>query len=122
MWGPKPPPYRGIQMRSKLEVTWAEFFDAHQIHWEYEPVRFWRYTPDFGLNHRAVFLEVKGTPKLNRIHSCKPPLIIAFGSPMDSEIAVKQRNDCGWSRSASFFDALAQLEDAANRLPYKDTE
>jgi hypothetical protein len=43
----KPTPYRGVMFRSKLEATWARFFDAIGVEWEYEPTRLPGWIPDF---------------------------------------------------------------------------
>lgn len=39
--------YNGVQFRSRLEARWAAFFDLIGCAWEYEPVDFNGYTPDF---------------------------------------------------------------------------
>ncbi len=79
--------YRGIHMRSGLEIAWAAFLDAQHIVWEYEPLTFARkslrpYTPDFGLDGDcSVFLEVKHHGLPNNIGACPFPLIIVTGHP-----------------------------------------
>ena len=35
-----PTTYRRVQFRSRLEARWAVFFDALNLHWEYEPQGF----------------------------------------------------------------------------------
>ena len=56
--------YKGIRFRSRLEVTYAKFLDAHRINWSYEPEGFElsgvRYLPDFHLPDIKTILEVKG--------------------------------------------------------------
>jgi hypothetical protein len=61
--------YKGIQMRSRLEATWAAHFDAAGTEWEYEPECFadesGQYLPDFRLRSRhspfsAEYYEIKG--------------------------------------------------------------
>jgi len=52
-------------MRSKLEVSWARFFDQHGVFWCYEPERFafdngYQYVPDFLLTDFNQFFEAKG--------------------------------------------------------------
>ena len=59
-----PTTYKGVEMRSKLEAAWAEWFDRHKIKWAYEPEGFdldglW-YLPDFWLPEIKTFVEVKG--------------------------------------------------------------
>ena len=41
--------YSGIRFRSRLEATWAAFFDLMQWPWEYEPFDLDGYIPDFAL-------------------------------------------------------------------------
>ena len=53
--------YGGVIFRSQLEARWAAWFDRRGIPWEYEPVRFDRWTPDFRLvmDGAEVYAEVK---------------------------------------------------------------
>lgn len=86
-------PYRGYALKSKVELAWARLFDVHSIPWEYEPVAFrdpqaptgkgYTYTPDFGLNARAFFVEIKtySAKHLNKFHLCPAPLYLIFGFP-----------------------------------------
>lgn len=59
-----PEQYRGIRMRSRLEVKYAKFFDCHRVKWSYEPEGFQilgvRYLPDFYLPDIRTIVEVKG--------------------------------------------------------------
>ena len=50
--------YAGVRFRSRLEATWASFFDLTGIEWEYEPVRLDGWIPDFRLFGRFL-CEVK---------------------------------------------------------------
>lgn len=43
----KPTEYAGVLFRSKLEATWACFFDTIGIKWEYEPTHIPGWVPDF---------------------------------------------------------------------------
>lgn len=55
--------YAGVKFRSGIEARWAERLDALGIAWEYESIHFGdrrRYTPDFRLDGKSIFLEVKG--------------------------------------------------------------
>lgn len=55
-----PTKYKGIQFRSRLEATWAAFFDLLGWKWEYEPCDFDGWIPDFLLRfERNIFVEVK---------------------------------------------------------------
>ena len=39
--------YSGVNFRSRLEATWAAFFDLVEIKWQYEPYDFTNWVPDF---------------------------------------------------------------------------
>lgn len=45
-----PTTYAGVLFRSKLEATWAWFFDVIGVAWEYEPCRLEGWIPDFLLD------------------------------------------------------------------------
>ena len=53
--------YGGTTFRSQLEARWAAYFDRQGIAWEYEPVQFDGWTPDFRLELGGVetYAEVK---------------------------------------------------------------
>ena len=53
--------YGGVTFRSQLEARWAAWFDKRGIAWEYEPVQFDGWTPDFRLALEGVeaYAEVK---------------------------------------------------------------
>jgi hypothetical protein len=54
--------YKGIRFRSRLEATWAAFFDLLEWKWEYEPVDLNGWVPDFGLIKKDgtfFYVEVK---------------------------------------------------------------
>ena len=53
--------YGGTTFRSQLEARWAAYFDKQGIAWEYEPVRFDGWVPDFRLvlDGAQVYAEVK---------------------------------------------------------------
>ena len=60
-----PTTYAGVRMRSKLEATYAQFFDQHRMRWAYEPEGFHLpgdvfYLPDFYLGEIRAIVEVKG--------------------------------------------------------------
>lgn len=56
-----PTEYGGVVFRSRLEATWAAFFDALGWDWEYEPVDMDGWCPDFLIkgNGSRIFCEVK---------------------------------------------------------------
>lgn len=55
--------YAGTMFRSRLEATWAAFFDLAGLPWAYEPVDFDGWTPDFAIwLERPIYVEVKPAP------------------------------------------------------------
>lgn len=78
-----PTTYKNVRFRSRLEASWAAFFDLCSWPWEYEPVDMAGYIPDFAIypyvtrndpgcmrwvpdRSRAYFLEVKPTTTLDQ--------------------------------------------------------
>ncbi len=56
-----PTMYNGVQFRSRLEATWATFFDLCFWDWDYEPIDLNGWIPDFvlkGVNY-YIYVEVK---------------------------------------------------------------
>lgn len=69
---PKKQIYKGIKLRSILELRFAQVLDENNIEWQYEPETFIvnytvddktrrRYTPDFYLPQQDVWIEIKPT-------------------------------------------------------------
>lgn len=55
-----PTKINGLQFRSRLEATWACFFDQLKWQWEYEPFDLNGYIPDFVLKfNKPIIVEVK---------------------------------------------------------------
>lgn len=55
-----PTSYKGVNFRSRLEATWAAFFETCGIRCEYEPFDLDGWTPDFLIHStRSVLVEVK---------------------------------------------------------------
>ena len=52
--------YGGTTFRSQLETRWAAYFDRRGIAWEYEPVRFDGWTPDFRLELNGAKAYARG--------------------------------------------------------------
>lgn len=89
-------PYKGEQMASKAEVTFAKDMDSKEIPWMYEPERLdWfpppakmrKYTPDFKIMHKDgsyFFVEFKGflrpndKPKMIAVKKQNPDIDIRF--------------------------------------------
>lgn len=64
----RPTEYNGIVFRSRLEATWAAFFDLTGWKWKYEPHDLEHWMPDFEISHEnptfrdyPVLVEVKPT-------------------------------------------------------------
>lgn len=55
--------YGGTFFRSRLEATWAAFFDLAGLSWAYEPIDLDGWVPDFALwLQEPVYVEVKPAP------------------------------------------------------------
>jgi hypothetical protein len=57
-----PTNYKGVQFRSRLEASWAAFFDICGWRWQYEPIDLDGWVPDFvipGSGSRRILVEVK---------------------------------------------------------------
>ena len=54
-----PTTYKGVNFRSRLEATWAAFFDTCGWEWSYEPVDLDGWIPDFALGWMPTLVEVK---------------------------------------------------------------
>jgi hypothetical protein len=62
----KPTHYKGCEFRSRLEATWAAFFDLCGWNWEYEPLDLTGWVPDFVLRgDKDVAVEVKPVMRLS---------------------------------------------------------
>ena len=66
-----PTEYAGVVFRSKLEATWARFFDFLGIAWEYEPCVLPGWMPDFLLDGWWL-AEVKPVPVASAMAACEP--------------------------------------------------
>ena len=66
-WKARPTTYKGIEMRSRLEATYAASLDAEGECWSYEPRAYaddrGQYLPDFEVVYGAtrLFIEVRPT-------------------------------------------------------------
>lgn len=63
-----PTKYKNIQFRSRLEATWACFFESMHWNWEYEPFDFNGWIPDFAITIKdgpPVLVEVKPIDKFD---------------------------------------------------------
>jgi hypothetical protein len=61
-----PTKYAGVEFRSRLEARWAAFFDLAGWRWDYKPIDFEGWTPDFEISRPefhppAIMVEVKPT-------------------------------------------------------------
>lgn len=87
--------YAGVWFRSRLEATWAAYFQAHGMLWQYEERAFefpdgTRYLPDFWLPDSRAWFEVKGqvdeTDRLKILNLAehaqhRDELVLVGGSP-----------------------------------------
>lgn len=97
----RPTVYRGVQMRSRLEATFAADLDATRVRWKYEPRCYadgpLQYLPDFELSgpatSRRIFIEVKPTlsdqedvcRRMEVIHASEPDAILWLVCPPEQD-------------------------------------
>lgn len=110
--------YKGLMFRSRLEATWAAFFDEIGWDWEYEPFDLSGYIPDFVLKFASPLLvEVKPAmslaelvphqEKIDRSSWDKEALIVGasvFPSEIWKAIALGRLKDkeYGWGEAVFF--------------------
>lgn len=78
----KPTLYANVVFRSKLEATWARFFDVIGIAWEYEPCQMDGWWPDFLLDGWWL-AEVKPMPVVEGSDVLRTPFAKAI-RPFDT--------------------------------------
>lgn len=92
-WKARPTTYRGIEMRSRLEATYAAGLDEMGHPWEYEPRAFasqaGQYLPDFVVENPVVgtvYIEVK--PTIELAMRALPRVQIVLDSEPDANLCV----------------------------------
>jgi hypothetical protein len=85
-----PTEYGGIRFRSRLEARWACFFDAIGWRWEYEPLDFDGWIPDFLLHTRplSTLVEVKPDVAVEQLHRHVPKIERALGKHACYEVLL----------------------------------
>lgn len=59
-----PTTYNGVEFRSRLEATWAAYFDIMKWEWEYEPIDLKGWVPDFYVKFPCMHNECNGHHEL----------------------------------------------------------
>lgn len=112
---PKETVYAGYRFRSRLEARWAAFFDLLGWKWDYEPIDFGTWSPDFAIyGNQTVYVEVKPitdfsnevAEKINGSGCVKPALIVGATCPLKDAL-----------ESCSSFQELPQLGWIGERMP-----
>jgi hypothetical protein len=93
-----PTVYRDVRFRSRLEATWAAFFDQVRWPWKYEPIDLNGYIPDFilpwdGLD--PVLVEVK-------------PLLTPYA--LANQEAIDKIEQSGWEHGALIVGVTPMIE------------
>ena len=102
--------YKTVRYRSRLEATWAAFFDICGWRFDYEPETFRGWAPDFLLfgHEGSIWVEVKPIERFNEdvarkmVRNCprsSDELLILGNSPF-VEREYKDEWNCGCSSSA----------------------
>ena len=93
----RPTIYRGVQMRSRTEASFAGWLDYFSIPWEYEPLCFAsgavQYLPDFRVDAScdatpAIYVEVKPTVDAAQRFVTERPYTAIFDSEPHSRVAL----------------------------------
>lgn len=77
-----PTVYRGIRMRSRLEAKWAYFMDGLGWSWEYEPLDFPGWIPDFLVRTQGLPLLIDVKPTLERAPAIEAKIERALGESL----------------------------------------
>jgi hypothetical protein len=101
-----PTTYRGIEFRSRLEAKWAIMFDYFDWQWEYEPVDFDGYIPDFHIDfgRRQFFVEIKPAMTRAQLEPALEKAVEAIGEDHSEDILI-----IGGSIGNSYEDAIWDL-------------
>lgn len=79
--------YASTRFRSRLEATWAAFFDRLKWRWEYEPIDLEGYIPDFVVTFPAGPLLVEVKPDFYR-HELKRHVAKIQQTSWDKEVLI----------------------------------
>lgn len=101
----KPSEYRGIQMRSRLEVSFAKYLDRMGETWTYEPTIYGPvgrgYLPDFEIVSavRPTFIEVK--PTIAEAEQAKSKVAVIWETHPDALLII------ACAEESLFYEALS---------------
>lgn len=106
--------YNGINFRSRLEAKWAAFFDLCGFKWEYEPIDFRGWVPDFFLEFpcghsecnptHTVYAEVKPYRSLDEFKGHP-----AYGVVWGCDTIANTASPFGYDEFSLGVDAVALL-------------
>lgn len=100
-----PTTYAGVNFRSRLEATWAAFFDLCGWRWDYEPLDLNGWVPDFVLE-KSVAVEIKPVMKLGDLSQ---EYVLRMGSSgwpgpiwvLGVSVDALDKSAIGWSLSGA---------------------
>lgn len=104
--------YKNYHFRSRLEAQWAAFFDLVNWTWEYEPVDFNGWIPDFAIYGKdIVYVEVKPVVelpqdvcrKIDNSGCDKEVLLVGQANPLPP--GDDWHNQIGWLREGGYEEA-----------------
>jgi hypothetical protein len=99
--------HENINFRSRLEAKWASFFTALKWEWDYEPVDFEGWIPDFAIygKHDVIYVEIKPVFKFPddiakeiEASGCEEEVLICGISP---KVARPHHSVAGWLRDGT---------------------
>lgn len=106
-----PTVYNGIEFRSRLEAKWAAMFDQLGWSWEYEPVDFKGYIPDFYIDFglEEFFIEIKPAMRSADLYPALNKAVAALGDDRDHTILVLGGSIGGFKQS-SLWELIAIMD------------
>ena len=122
-----PTKYSGVQFRSRLEARWAAFFDLAGWEWEYEPIDFVRWSPDFKVTFpcghsecpttHTIFIEVKPYFSLEEFKG-HPCMDYAYGGVGGAKIPADASACFGANPSVAYWEMVHGAGGGGNDLTY----
>jgi len=106
-----PTRYGGVTFRSRLEARWAAMFDLLGWKWDYEPLDFNRWIPDFAIyGVKPVYVEVKPVTefpqdvaaRIDRSGCPDEVLIVGMTCPLKLETPWWDAHCLGWLREDGY--------------------
>jgi hypothetical protein len=116
--------YGGVTFRSRLEARWAAMFDLLEWKWDYQPLDFNGWIPDFVIyGAKRVFVEVKPVTEfpqdvaysIDRSGCSDEVVIVGMTCPLNLETPWRDARCLGWLREDGWWQPCPLGRWAASR-------